>query len=293
MAGIPITNHLMAVIYGIQGKGKSKTLELMLAPLGHLVSAGDFQRLGDIREVSMFKSYVVVMDEMQKASQADVERVKNVITRDHFNYRPMNTNANVSTIQNAVFIGTSNRTLDQMILDPTGNRRFFQIDWSHSAGPTEWAYFNSLDIVSMWRSVDHLGDDPTLPFMAEIRAVQEGSAFRNTVGQFFDAVTEGLGTCTVKDDSGATVHQFTGAMRKEEFYQIYRRYCDYMRLRTPLEAHAFYKEAHRIFDQEPNCPFAPSKTRLFNGWKYRGQPEGELIQMHAPRISLVKKRAAA
>lgn len=293
MAGLPITNHLMVVIYGVQGKGKSRALELLVAPLGHLVSAGDFQRLGDIREVAMFKSYVVVMDEMQKASQADVERVKNVITRDHFNYRPMNTNANVSTIQNAVFIGTSNRTLDQMILDPTGNRRFFQIDWCNTAGPDQWAYFNSLDIVAMWRSVNHLAEDPTLPFMDEIRTVQEGSAFRNTVGQFFDAVAEGRGTCTVKAEDGTMLHEFNGAIRKEDFYHIYRNYCDYMRLRSPLEAHAFYKEVRRIAGQEPDCPFEPSKTSQFNGWRYRGERASELIQMHAHLKPLTNRRANA
>lgn len=275
MAGLPVSNHLMAVIYGVQGKGKSKAVEIITAPLGHLVSSGDFQRLGDIREVAMFQSFVVVLDEMQKASHADVDRVKNVVTRDHFSYRPMHSNSNVASIQNATFIGTSNRTLDQMIHDPTGNRRFFQIDWSSDTGPVQWDYLNGLCINDMWRSVDHLSDDPTAPFMHEIRAIQEQWAYRNSVGQFFDAVVEGRGTCTVRESSGVMTREFVGILRREDFFHAYRGYCEHMRIKSPLEPQAFYKEVRRIADQESGCPFEAAKSRQYNGWRYIG-PKGSI-----------------
>jgi len=292
ITGRPVTNHLMVVLYGAQGKGKTKAVEKMTEPLGMLVTSGDFQRLSDIREVAMFQSFVVVLDEMQRASQADVDRVKNVVTRDRFDYKPLYSNANVNSVQNATFIGTSNRSLDQMIHDPTGNRRFFQIDWSNDVGPDQWGYLNGLNMEEMWRSVDHLADDPTQPFFAEIRAIQEGTAYRNSVGQFFDAVLEGLGECTVREDGIITRRRFTSPLRREDFFLVYRGFCDHMRIRSPLEAEAFYKEVRRIADQEPDCPFNPQRTKHFNGWQYCGQRAASVVAMHVPPISLFKSRAA-
>lgn len=292
LAGMPVTNHLMTVFYGGQGRGKSKVVEIITSPLGHLVSTGDFQRLGDIREVAMFQSFVVVLDEMQKATRTDIERVKNVVTRDHFNYRPMHSNSNMSSIQNATFIGTSNKTLDQLIFDETGNRRFFQIDWLLSTGAREWDYLNSLCIEDMWRSVDHLGDDPTANFMEEIGAIQSQSIYRNSIGQFFDAVIEGYGRYRVGEGFGATDFGNVCTVRKEELFQAYRSYCDHMRIKSPLEPQAFIKEVHRIADQEKSCPFEAVKGRQYNGWRYVGPKVGAIVQLPVSRISLVKKVAA-
>lgn len=292
MAGLPVFDHMMPVIYGLQGKGKSKFVEALTAPLGHLVSAGDFQRLGDIREVAMFEAYVVVLDEMQKATHADVERVKNVITRDTFSYRPMHSNSNVTKHQNATFIGTSNRTLDQMIHDATGNRRFFQIDWSKTAGPKEWEALNALCIEDMWRSVDHLSADPTEPFKEVIASIQKRTVFRGTVGQFFDAVVEGRGTCTVREPQGPVTREFNSVLRKEELFQAYRAYCDHMRIKAPLEAQMFYAEVRRVADQEEDCPFKPAKTKKFNGWTYVGPTEQDVPVTSFSLISQVKRKAA-
>lgn len=290
LAGLPVYNHMMPVIYGLQGKGKSKFVEALTAPLGHLVSCGDFQRLSDIREVAMFEAYVVVLDEMQKATHADVDRVKNVITRDIFSYRPMHSNSNVTRHQNATFIGTSNRCLDQMFHDPTGNRRCFQIDWSKTAGPKEWEALNGLCIEDMWRSVDHLSADPIEPFKEVISVIQTSTTFRSTVGQFFDAVVEGRGTCTVRESQAVLAREFTSVLRKEELFQAYRCYCDHMRIKSPLEAQMFYAEVRRVADQEADCPFKPSKTNKFNGWAYVGPTERD--ENPASLISLVGRKAA-
>lgn len=283
---------MMPVIYGLQGKGKSKFVEALTAPLGHLVSSGDFQRLGDIREVAMFEAYVVVLDEMQKATHADVERVKIVITRDTFSYRPMHSNSNVTKHQNATFIGTSNRTLDQMIHDATGNRRFFQLDWSKAAGQKEWEALNALCIEDMWRSVDHLSADPTEPFKEVIATIQKGTVFRGPVGQFFDAVVEGRGTCTVREPQGPVTREFSSVLRKEELFQAFRAYCDHMRIRSPFEAQMFYAEVRRVADQEVDCPFRPAKTKLFNGWTYVGPTEQDVPVTSFSLISPVKRKAA-
>lgn len=291
MSGLPVTNHLMVVIYGKQGKGKSKAVEIVTAPMGHLVSTGDFQRLGDSREVAMFQSYVVVLDEMQKASHADVDRIKNVITRDHFNYRPMHSNSNVSSVQNATFIGTSNRALDQIIHDPTGNRRFFQVDWSSQTGPDEWAYLNSLCIEDMWRSVDQFSEDPTIPFLEEIREIQSKNIYRNSVGQFFDAVTEQNGHCYVQDGNDVIKKSFSNTMRKEDLFHAYRGYCEHMKIKNAMEPQAFYYEVRRIVDQENNCPFAAVKLRDYNGWRYIGPKCNAIIQLPTQPISLTKRAA--
>jgi hypothetical protein len=65
-----------------------------------------------------------------------------------------------------------------------------------------------------------------------------------------------------------------------------------MRIRSPLEAEAFYKEVRRIADQEDDCPFMPRRTKQFNGWVYRGPMSRSVISIGIPPISLAKDRAA-
>ena len=95
--------------------------------------------------------------------------------------------------------------------------------------------------------------------------------------------------------SAATVSvskRFTTPLRREEFYHAYRNFCDHMRIRSPLEAEAFYKEVRRIADQEPDCAFKAQRTKQFNGWVYCGPKSASVVSMHVAPISLLKGRAA-
>jgi hypothetical protein len=267
-----VTYHLMPILYGSQGCGKSVFITKMLEQLGSLASTTDFDRLGDNREAGLFRNFALFLDEMNKADRADMDTVKAVITREEFSYRPMGTNLTVTSTQNASFIGASNKLLEQLINDPTGVRRFFQLDFNSQSGEREFAFINSLDFTAMWRSVDHLAADPCEPYRDEMRALQARHATRTSVGEFADALVENSGRYKAVTDYGSVAEQTmeTSVVTKERVYLAYRDWCSAMRKAKPLEQQSFINELRRMSAQEPDFPLVQRKTNRFNGWVYTG-----------------------
>jgi hypothetical protein len=66
--GLPVTNHLMPVILGPQGKGKSTFVSKLVEPLKELTLEVDFKMIEDERNVEMWSSYILFLDEMGYAS---------------------------------------------------------------------------------------------------------------------------------------------------------------------------------------------------------------------------------
>jgi predicted P-loop ATPase len=168
--GLPVFNHLMPVLLGPQGKGKSTFVNAMISPLEELVRRVDFKQIEDDRNIEIWKSYVLFLDEMGFASKANIDAIKNVITAPVLDRRPMRSNGVVTVPQNATFMGCSNKELNQLITDPTGIRRFFGLRYRADA---DWEFINQIDWALLWQSVETAGADPTEAFMDEIRAKQE------------------------------------------------------------------------------------------------------------------------
>jgi hypothetical protein len=168
--GLPVRDHLMPVIVGTQGKGKTTFVQAMLAMIEELVLGVDFKMIEDERNIDIWKSYILFIDEMGYASKANVDTVKNAITAKTLTRRPMRTNTQVTVKQNATFIGCSNKKLAQLIKDPTGIRRFISLLFSNEP---DWEFMNQIDWRLLWESVDHEGADPIAPFKALLKETQE------------------------------------------------------------------------------------------------------------------------
>lgn len=269
--GMSVTNHLMPVIYGSQGCGKSVFITKMLDQLGSLYAPTDFSRLSDNREANLFRNFALFLDEMNKADRADMDAVKGVITREEFSFRPMGTNATVTKDQFSSFIGASNKLLEQLINDPTGNRRFFQIDFNSRSGPDQHAYINTLDFTAMWCSVDHRAADPCADYSDEMRALQASHSNKSSVEEFADALEEGEGRYKVTINNIGGTEAFTQEpVTGETLYLAYRNWCTAMHRRVPLEKTGFLAELRRLSGQKPDFMFEPKRTNKFNGWKYTG-----------------------
>jgi hypothetical protein len=167
--GLPVTNHLMPVILGPQGKGKSTFVSKLVEPLKELTLEVDFKMIEDERNVEMWSSYILFLDEMGYASKANVDTIKHAITASTLTRRPMRSNGKITVAQNATFIGCSNKTLAQLIKDPTGIRRFVGVQMTNPSRET----MNSLDYLLLWQSVDPHGADPMIPFMDLLTAKQD------------------------------------------------------------------------------------------------------------------------
>jgi hypothetical protein len=184
MQGMPIENHLMPVITGAQGKGKSTFVrDYLLEPVSELVSNTDFGQIEEVRNTEQWRNYVLFLDEMGYAGKADIDNVKNKITAPSVTGRPMRSNDNVQYSQNATFIGCSNKELNQLIRDETGNRRFVSLRYSSSP---DWAKLNNLKPHLLWMSVDERDEDPTKGIADELRAAQALVREKSMVEQWLE-----------------------------------------------------------------------------------------------------------
>ncbi|WP_171070153.1 VapE domain-containing protein [Methylobacterium terricola] len=181
--GLPVKDHLMPVIVGTQGKGKTTFVQAMLAMIEELVLGVDFKMIEDERNIDIWKSYILFIDEMGYASKANVDTVKNAITAKTLTRRPMRTNTQVTVKQNATFIGCSNKKLAQLIKDPTGIRRFVSLLFSNDP---DWTFMNQIDWPLLWASVDHEGDDPIAPFKGLLATAQEDQRERGRVEHWLE-----------------------------------------------------------------------------------------------------------
>lgn len=181
MRGLPVTNHLMPVILGPQGIGKSTLVNAIMKPVEEIRLYADFGMITDERNVEIWSSYVLFLDEMSHAARADIETVKNVITASSLTRRPMRSNGKITIQQNATLIGCANKELAQLIKDPTGIRRFAGV---RMRSDTDREYLNAIDWPAMWGSVAMYDADPMADFVDLLATQQEGQRERGRVEQW-------------------------------------------------------------------------------------------------------------
>jgi hypothetical protein len=120
--GLPVFDHLMPIILGQQGIGKSTLIRMMLKVVEELTVTSDFKMITDERNISLWKNFVIFMDEMGWAKAAEMAVVKGVVTAETLNRRIFHTTVSQEVKQNATFIGAANAgELADILRDDTGN----------------------------------------------------------------------------------------------------------------------------------------------------------------------------
>lgn len=178
--GMPVTNHLMPVLTGAQGKGKTEFVKAMTTPLRDLMRSVDFNMLTDGKTTDIWSALILFIDEMGFFSKADVDQVKNIVTSEELSIRTMRQNHSAVIRNAATLIGCSNKSLEQLIRDDTGVRRFAELQWSNAP---DWDASNALDWALLWQSVDENGPDPVLNagMMDALREQQEANRNQHPV----------------------------------------------------------------------------------------------------------------
>lgn len=184
--GLPVEHHLMPLLHGGQGSGKTTAVMRLLAPMEEFTDLpGDLAVLGDTRELfRLNSSFVLFFDEMARANRVDVESLKNRITQDTLRWRALSLNRISVGANNATFIGATNTNLTDLIYDPTGVRRFYQIECQN---PANWEVINSLDYFALWQSIDESGPAPVLTVLDALKERQEAMRPKDSAEEFLAA----------------------------------------------------------------------------------------------------------
>lgn len=179
-------SHIMPYLMGVQGCGKTTTVEHLIKPVEEAVTATSFDMLEDqSRMMDLTIMPIIFFDEMANARRSEVNKVKGLMTSRSQQFRQLYQEAGKREII-STFIGCGNFDLDTLIMDPSGNRRFFQINVRDRI---DLAAIRELDAMAFWRSVDEDAEAPAFQgdVYTLIRGEQAGQRYRTPVEQWLDS----------------------------------------------------------------------------------------------------------
>ncbi len=185
--GLRPEHDIMVVLHGPQGSGKTTAVERLVAPWRELAVAVDASYLTDDRRApALAQAIVGRWEEMSGARKADIEALKNAITAQTIAWRPMRTNCRTEQPKTISLIGSSNITIDQMVADVTGARRFIQLT---TPAVCDWRALNAIDPLLLWQAI---GPDDPCDFAArlgDIRRHQADLVHRDPIAMWWDNET--------------------------------------------------------------------------------------------------------
>lgn len=254
LAGLPVEQHMMPVLFGRSGAGKSVAVSKLIEPLLLVVLQADMSIFSDQFSRRAFaRNFLVFFDELRGSDNADVNAMKQIITAPVVEWRAMRSERVMSAPQNSTFIGCSNDPVHDRIKDPTSSRRFWQIN---CADQIDWQVINSIDYMALWRSVDENSPSPILVHLSDIRKVQEAEIrVRDIVEQWIEE------TCEVVsfDDSSLTT---------SELYDSFKEFCLWQNQKTFPQFQRFARDIKRILEVSGQGPTS-KKTNRGTTWSIR------------------------
>jgi len=186
--GMPVSNHLMIVLFGPQGCGKSRAIQKIMGPFdeyGYTIEGNLAQITDDRWMPTLAEKFVCFLDEMGHAEKADVSVLKNVISALRVNPRKLGSNKHYDIAQRASFIGASNRPLNELIFDGTGMRRFWQIN---CAAKMDWSKISTIDYKALFQGIDEDREDGYLAgeILDQFKRAQCGLVNHDDITFFID-----------------------------------------------------------------------------------------------------------
>ncbi len=156
---LPVVWHIMPILVspqtiGVkkQAGGKSTAINRLIAPLKGVCTELRMDQVSDERSFTKFNTYLIgFLDEMAGNDKIDIDDFKRIVTSEQLTYRPMRTNSQAQIANLCSFIGASNNSVADIIRDPTGVRRFFQIS---SLAECNQDRINQLNYTELWKGID-------------------------------------------------------------------------------------------------------------------------------------------
>lgn len=187
LLGKDVKHHLMPIVWSsIQGSGKTTFVKGLVGPLRELACFTYLSDIADTRSKGIFSFPAVVVDDM--APEKGVAVLKSRITGDRMSGRDMRSSSTSPYRISSTFIGTANTTIQDLVRDATGSRRFAMLPFRNGSvekggSPLIWPIVESLDYRLLWRSVSAQERSPIFEVLDELaryqgQFVQESSVLR-------------------------------------------------------------------------------------------------------------------
>lgn len=149
------TRRICLYIYSSQqALGKTELAKAIYSPLEGLSQVMLPESFNDVNNFSARECYGPVIDDIDKAKDSVVSNIKNMLTAESTSVRVFHTQRNTVVVVNAWPILTSNKRVENVFSDTTGNTRYHEIEIT---GPV-FNNIRDIDWVCMWQSVDENKD---------------------------------------------------------------------------------------------------------------------------------------
>lgn len=170
--------HLMPVLYGPTGSGKTTAVQHLLEPLPGLHMDVGFDLLDDnSKSYDLSTMPVMVFEEMAGASKSDVNKIKAIMHTATRQMRQAYEAATVRTVM-STFFGCSNKDISDTIKDETSNRRFFQI----AVLNVDLKALKQIDATRIWQSINENAEAPMYASKADLDIITSIQAEQRHVG---------------------------------------------------------------------------------------------------------------
>lgn len=208
--------HIAPFFTGAQGGGKSLFIKRFTAPWqGLIYHSSTWDYLVDDRSAPCFQDDLIhIIDDasIKGYNKAQVvEALKSKVTGDTKSYRVMHTNSSAKIRPRCNFIMIGNHALTDVISDPTGMRRYVEIEcMPRESTRDNWQAINEFDYELMWQLVD---EHATHPYPdSEREALYEMQAEMVPENPIAEFVHQKCVECTFSEGMSSTeLYQQTGA----------------------------------------------------------------------------------
>ena len=284
VAGRHGERHLMLLIYGIiQGTGKSWAVIKLCSPWAELFDPEiSIETITDERNGPHLANCPIgLWDELGGLVKADMEKLKHRMTAPTVAYRPMRTNQRVELPALMSFIGTSNKSIGELVKDSTGMRRFYEL---RAAERIDWEAINGIDYDLLWQSVSEDDPAPGIVHKAIIEAAQAPLVYRDLIQRWIEDEDD-AGWQVVQALGGADIPRpdLSQVIATSVLYDRLRRWCADAGEREPTREYM----GRRLSDLGWTKGKRPRSENQAPGWLKQGMVERVLTLLtppHPPQV---------
>ena len=168
-----------------QALGKTEFAKALYSPLKRLTQVMMPESFIDANNFTARECYGPIVDDIDKTDQKNLGAIKSLLTSDEVAQRVFRTQSSATITVNAYPIFTSNRRVEQVMSDTSGNLRYYEIEINRQV----FKLLDKYDWQALWKTVDEnivkFWDDSV---WAQFTEQAEDQRTRSYFDDFLDAV---------------------------------------------------------------------------------------------------------